>query len=320
VRGVQHLIIDTDPGIDDAMAIACALAAPELELSALTTTFGNHDLPTTTANAQRVLDALARPDVPVIPGAAAPLVHPLGPPATVVHGDDGLGDIGLPPPSVAPTDDRPAHHVLAETVLTSPGEVSLVAIGPLTNLARAVEHAPQIIDACPEVVVMGGAWRCHGNITPAAEANIHSDPDAADRVFAAGLPLTMIGLDVTRQLLADPDYLDALAAVPTAAAQLVARTAPVYRRFHQQAEGMDGIQCHDVATIAYLLRPELFVIEHAPVGVITGGEQRGATVEAGDERPEIAIAVDVDAPAVLAWVHAHLTAGPRIPPDEAVAR
>ncbi|MDZ7679189.1 MAG: nucleoside hydrolase [Acidimicrobiales bacterium] len=311
----HRVVVDTDPGIDDAMAIAVALAAPEIEVLALTTSYGNHRLDVTTANAQRILDTLGVPGIPVVPGAERPLVRSRGAEATKVHGDDGLGDTDLPGPSRRSAPGRPAAELLADTVTSNPGEVTIVAIGPLTNLAIALDHAPGLADSVRQVVVMGGAWNCGGNVTAAAEANLHSDPHAAARVLAAGLPLTLIGLDVTRQLLADRDWLDRLAEVDTPAARLVARTSQLYHRYHVAAERVDGIQCHDVATIAYLLRPDLFCTEHHRVRVVAEGHEAGATRPAGevDAPPPIAVATGVDAPGVLDLVWRHLVDRSAIP-------
>lgn len=313
----HRIILDTDPGIDDAMAIAVALAAPEIEVVALTTVFGNHRVEVTTANAIRVLDHLGNHDIPVVMGADRPLTKAIGAPATFVHGEDALGDIGLPGPSRAHERHPRAAAHLVDLVRAAPGQLTLVAVGPLTNLALAVRLDPEIVELVAGVVVMGGAAFVPGNITPAAEANIWNDPDAAEIVLSAGFPLTMIGLDVTHQLLADLDWLERCGGVGTPAADLVHRTAPVYVDFHRRAASVEGIHCHDVATIAYLLRPDLFETRTLPVRVATNGVAAGATVAAPEvsedspdvewrTRPPIEVATGVDAPAVLDLVFDHL--------------
>jgi inosine-uridine nucleoside N-ribohydrolase len=315
----RPVVIDTDPGIDDAMAIAVALAAPELDVLALTTTFGNHDLPVTTANAQRILDTLGHPDIPVVPGADRPLLRPRHGPATSVHGDDGLGDAGYPPPSRPPADDHHAAVRIVEEVRARPGEVTVVPIGPLTNLALALRLEPRLVDLVAGVVVMGGAVRVPGNVTPSAEANIWNDPEAAEIVLGAGWPLTLIGLDVTHRVHADRAWLDDLATLDTPAARLVADTAPTYVHFHQVTDGLDGIHCHDAAAIVHLLRPDLFTTERMAVRVVTSGFAAGATVAAArtgvpdaewEGRPRIDVALGVEADAVLAVVRDHLAAPP----------
>ncbi len=313
----HRIILDTDPGIDDAMAIAVACAAPEIEVVALTTVFGNHHVEVTTANAVRVLDHLGLRDIPVVMGADRPLIRPLGPPATFVHGEDALGDIDLPSPSrPSQRSPRAASHIV-ETARAAPGELTVVAIGPLTNLALATRLEPELPDLLAGVVVMGGAAFVPGNITPAAEANIWNDPDAAEIVFSAGYQVTMIGLDVTHQLVADLEWLDRCGTRGTPAADLVHRTAPIYVEFHRRTDGLEGIHCHDVATIAYLLRPDLFETRTLPVRVATSGVAAGATVaparpreddsdpEWGTRRP-IEVATGVDSAAVLDLVDEHL--------------
>ncbi|HSL56532.1 MAG TPA: nucleoside hydrolase [Acidimicrobiales bacterium] len=317
--GARRIVIDTDPGIDDATAIAVALASPELDVVGLTSVFGNHDVEVTTANAQRVLDQLGQPDRPVVRGAARPLVRPFHGPATIVHGADGLGDAGFPPPSRPPLAGRQAAEWIVRTVLDRPGEVTLVALGPLTNLALALHLEPGIVDAVAEVVVMGGAAFVSGNVTPTAEANIWNDPEAAELVLAAGWPLTLVGLDVTEQLFADTAWLRSLDDEPAPGARLTALTAPCYERYHARADGLAGIHCHDVATIAWLLDPGAFAVEPRPVRVVTDGfaagqtvvpSRRGADAADWDARPTVQVALGVDAPRVLDLVRTRLVAPP----------
>lgn len=314
----RAIVIDTDPGIDDAMAIAVAVASPELEVLALTTTFGNHDVDVTTANAQRVLDALGAPEIPVVAGAHRPLIREGHGPATVVHGEDGLGDIGLPPASRGPVEARHAAVHIIELLHERPGEITLVPVGPLTNLALALRLDPDIAELAAGVVVMGGAVACPGNVTPVAEANIWNDPEAADIVLGAAWPVTLLGLDVTRHLAADRAWLDAVGSIDTPAARLVADTAPVYVDFHRATEDFDGIHCHDVATIVQLVRPDLFHTEPLAVRVATDGLAVGQTIANTPghrgpswlDRPAVDVALGVDGPAVLAWVRDRLATVP----------
>ncbi|QGG96208.1 nucleoside hydrolase [Actinomarinicola tropica] len=304
----RPVIIDTDPGIDDAMAIAVALASPELDVLALTTVHGNHEVDVTTANALRILDLLERADVPVVAGAGGPIGRPSTPPATFVHGDDALGDVGYPPSTRSAVRDVDAATFIVDTVRARPGEVTLVPIGPLTNLALALEIEPRLAQLVDRVVVMGGAARVPGNITPTAEANIWSDPEAAEVVFGAGWPITMIGLDVTHQVTATTAWIDALTGAGTPAARIVVETAPVYLRFHRDTDGLEGIHCHDAAAVAWMLRPDLFTTEALPVVVSTGDGTDGATVVDGAPRgrPLVDVAVGVDADAVLALLDERL--------------
>lgn len=313
---LRRLIIDTDPGIDDAMAIAVACGAPELEVVAITSVFGNHHIDVTTANAQRIIDHLGCSDIPVVRGAAGPLIRPVGPPATFVHGDDGLGDAGLLDPSSPPPIGRSAAQHIVETVLAEPGSVTIAAIGPLTNLALALRIEPDLHEAIDELVIMGGAAFVAGNVTPSAEANIWNDPEAAEIVFSSGVKTTMIGLDVTNQILATEDWIDDLSGFDTPGAELVCRTAPTYVRFHRDVDGTEGMFCHDVATIAYLLQPDLFTIAPMAVRVVAAGFAAGTTIAdpigVSDpewaHRPRVDVAVSVDAEGVLHLVRERLTA------------
>eukprot|EP01047_Picozoa_sp_COSAG01_P095564 COSAG01_NODE_26240_length_720_cov_0.913043_1_plen_217_part_10 len=210
----RRVIIDTDPGIDDAMAIFMALRSLEdaefraahpsyvpLEVLGITTVFGNAPVRTCTENALRLLERMGRLDIPVVEGEAQPLGSGPAPTfAAFVHGDDGLGNTHQPPPArtVAPSRQR-APEWLVEQVALAPGEVTILAIGPLTNLARAVDLDPQFASNVREIIVMGGAYTVSGNVNPAAEANFFNDAIAADRVCTCGCRLKLVGLDVTQQ-------------------------------------------------------------------------------------------------------------------------
>jgi inosine-uridine nucleoside N-ribohydrolase len=203
---VKRLIIDTDPGVDDAMAILFALQSPEIQLEALTTVFGNGGVKQTTANALRVLELAQRPDIPVVPGATTPLLRPYRGQGYRVHGRDGLGDTNLPLPRTHAQARRAAEYLISR-IMDEPGQLTLVAVGPLTNLALAVRLEADIAQNVQEVVIMGGAATVPGNASPLAEANIHNDPEAAKIVFHAGWPLTMVGLDVTCKTIMTSAYL-----------------------------------------------------------------------------------------------------------------
>ena len=203
---MKRLIIDTDPGVDDSMAILLALRSPEVQVEALTVVFGNGGVEQTTANALRVLEIARRADIPVISGANMPLLRPYRGKGYRVHGRDGLGDTNLPPSKSQPQPGHAAEYLVSR-IMDEPGQLTLVAVGPLTNLALAVSLEPQIAQNVQEVIIMGGAATGPGNASPVAEANIHNDPEAAKVVFHAGWPLTMVGLDVTRKTVISPAYL-----------------------------------------------------------------------------------------------------------------
>ncbi|MEZ5224957.1 MAG: nucleoside hydrolase [Ilumatobacteraceae bacterium] len=305
----RRIIIDTDPGIDDAMAIFFALASPELDVVALTTVFGNAHTTVCTANALRLLEIAERTDIPVAEGAHGPMAMPFRGPADFVHGTNGQGDAPLDPPSTRPVIDD-AVEVIVERVMSAPGEITLVPLGPLTNIARALQAEPQLAANLAGIVLMGGNAFCGGNATPAAEANIVNDPEAADIVFGAGCPIVMAGLDVTEQIVMTGAQLDRIGAVGHARAQHLAAILPCYRRFAMDASGLDGIHVHDSTTISYLLAPEHFTARSHPVRVDTGsGVGRGKTwarirpAQHGDDpwagRPAVTILTGVDADAVV---------------------
>ena len=195
-----RIIIDTDPGIDDAMAIFYALASPELDVVGLTTIFGNNTTEVCTANALRLLEIAARADIPVARGADRPLNQEYRGAVDFVHGTDGQGDVFLPPPVGAPIDEDAAHFII-RSVMAAPGEITLVPIGPLTNIALAMLIEPRLATKLAGIVLMGGAAFRGGNASPAAEANILNDPEGADIVFGADCPIVMAGLDVTESIM-----------------------------------------------------------------------------------------------------------------------
>lgn len=273
----KKIIIDTDPGVDDAMAILLALKSPEIELVGLTTIFGNVYTPLATQNALRLVEFAGQPNIPVAHGAELPLLVPLDSVADFVHGIDGFGNVNLPLPrgqAVA----KPAAQFIVETVMAQPGEITLVPIGPLTNLALALALEPRLAENVAEVVVMGGAATVNGNVSPAAEANIINDPHAADRVFTAGWPITMVGLDVTLQTIMTDDYMAALNASGSPTAQFIYSISRFYRDFHYNTHGLAGMHTHDPSAIAYVLDPNLFTTRRGPVRVVTEGIAAGQTL------------------------------------------
>jgi purine nucleosidase len=249
------LIIDCDPGQDDAIALMLAMASPEeLNLLGVSTVAGNVPLALTEANARRIRDVSGRPEIPVFAGCPRPMVKTLET-AEYVHGKSGIDGADLPPPC-RPLEEAHAVDWLINILRRAERPITLATLGPLTNLAMAIVMAPEIADNIGEVVVMGGALTL-GNITPAAEFNIYSDPHAAHIVFEAGLKLTMIGLDVTHQARATPERLEAIRAIGNPAATSVAGMLDFYGAQYIATFG-EGAPLHDPCIVAYILRPELF--------------------------------------------------------------
>ncbi len=268
-----EIVLDCDPGHDDAIALLLALASPEVELVGVTTVAGNATLEQTTANALRVLELAGRADVPVAAGAARPLVRERDV-AAHVHGETGLDGPELPEPAGAPVEEH-AVELLAREIRARQGRLTLVATGPLTNVALLLALHP---DARPErVVLMGGAVG-EGNRTPAAEFNIWADPEAAHRVFTSGLDVTMLGLDVTHQAIVTPALADELRAAGRIGT-FVAELVEFYARFHKRLyPELGGSPMHDPLAVAHVIRPGLVDTRPAHIEVDCGwGEGRGRT-------------------------------------------
>ena len=267
------IIIDCDPGHDDAIALLLALGSPELELLGVTTTYGNQTLEKTTANALRVLELAGRSDVPVAAGAAEPLERELAV-AAHVHGESGLDGPTLPPPSAEPVTDD-AVGWIAGTVADAAGPVTLVPTGPLTNVARYL--ALHGVEGVERIVLMGGSI-AEGNMTPAAEFNIWADPEAAQAVFQSGLDVTMIGLDVTHRAVTGPDVQRRLRdAGPIGV--FVAELVDFFTVYHRETYGWDGAPIHDAVAVAHLVRTGLVETEYRNVEVERDSELcRGRTV------------------------------------------
>ena len=297
---VTGIILDCDPGHDDAIALLLALASPELELLGVTTVAGNHTLANTTANALRVLDHLARADIPVAAGAPGPLMRELTI-ADHVHGGSGLDGPQLPPPSRSPAGEH-AVEAIARVLARSRSPVTLVATGPLTNVALFVDRYPDLCQKLERIVLMGGAIGL-GNVTPAAEFNLWVDPEAAARVFTSGVPLTMTGLDVTHRALIGPPQIERLAQAGTAG-RLVADLYDFYVRHHRQRYGWEGAPVHDAVAVAEVIDPSLLETAWCGVVIDTGGElSRGRSYVdlwgAAGWEPNCRVAVGIDAPRFL---------------------
>ncbi|TQF71140.1 nucleoside hydrolase [Pseudoalteromonas luteoviolacea] len=283
---MKKIIFDTDPGIDDAMALILAHASQDIEVVGITTTFGNASIENTTRNAlylKQKFGMLAE----VAQGVDTPLDQVKTEPATLVHGDNGLGNVEIPDQINAPLSPLVAHDYIVETIKKQPGEITLVAVGRLTNLALAIQQAPEIAQLVKEVIIMGGAFGHNGhtgNLTPFAEANVYGDPLAADIVINADWPVTMVGLDVTQQTLMSNAYLEKLRTNSTKYGQFIHDITRFYAKFYNDDLGLDGFYVHDSSAIMYLIAPEIFTTKRGHIRVITEGAAKGHTLFKNSDR------------------------------------
>ena len=295
---MTDIILDCDPGHDDAIAILLALASPEVNVLGVTTVSGNQTLEKTTANAIRVLDHVNRQDIPVAAGAERPLVRERHV-AADVHGETGLDGPDLPPPAREP-DSRHAIDWIAQTLSDNQDPVTLVPTGPLTNIALFLARYPELTTSIERIVLMGGAIG-EGNTTPAAEFNIWADPEAAHRVFSSDLDVTMVGLDVTHRALMTPAH---VAQLEGRAGRLVADLYTFYSKFHASRYGWDGAPVHDAVAVAHVIDPTLLQTLDRGVKVDTGPElSRGRThVDMRGDRwePNCRVATEIEAERFLA--------------------
>ena len=295
----HRIIIDTDPGQDDAMAILLALASPEIEVLGITAVAGNVPLPLTAKNARVVCELAGRTEVKVFAGCDAPLRRKLVT-AEHVHGKTGLDGADLPEPTM-PLQEGHAVDFLIETLRSEPaGSVTLVTIGPLTNIATALTRAPDIAPRIGRIVMMGGAYFEVGNITPAAEFNIYVDPEAAAIVFAAGVPITVLPLDATHKALTTAPRIEAFRALGTPVGTAVCGWLDFFERFDVEKYGALGGPLHDPCTVAWLLRPELFSGREINVEIETEGRfTTGMTVadwwRVTDRKPNALFLREIDA-------------------------
>ncbi|MGB7432190.1 MAG: nucleoside hydrolase [Ahrensia sp.] len=295
----RAIIIDTDPGQDDALALLLAFASPELEIIGIVTVAGNVPLALTTTNALKICELAGKADTPVYAGCARPMVRPLVT-AEHVHGQTGLDGPDLPVPTMT---TRAQHGVdfIIDAVRAHPeGHVTLCTLGPLTNIAMALVKAPDIAPKIREIVMMGGGFFEGGNITPTAEFNIYVDPQAADTVFSSGVPIVMAPLDVTHKALTTQARVDALLAKKTPVCDAAAALIDFFERFDEDKYGTDGGPLHDPCVLAYLIAPSLFSGRMCNVSVETGSAlTMGMTVIdwwGVTDRPKNALVLgDVDA-------------------------
>ncbi|KAL2250758.1 uridine nucleosidase 1-like [Sesamum indicum] len=273
----EKIVIDTDPGIDDSMAILMAFQSPELEILGLTTIFGNVTTEDATRNALLLCEIAGCPDVPVAEGSSEPLKR--GPPriADFVHGSNGLGNVILPPPK-SKKSGKSASEFLVDKVSEFPGEVSILALGPLTNLALAIKRDSSFARKVKRVVILGGSFFALGNVNPAAEANIYGDPEAADIVFTSGANIDVVGINITTQVQMTDSHLNELSQSKGRHAQLLCDMCKFYRDWHVKSDGVYGIFLHDPVSFVALIRPDLFTFKKGVVRVETQGICVGHTL------------------------------------------
>lgn len=282
----MKVIFDTDPGIDDAMALLYLSKLPQIELLGITTVVGNASVEDTTRNAlflRRQFGIAA----PVIRGAAQTLDGVVKAEPVLVHGGNGLGDIAIPPLDGSGLQPGEASQFIIDTLRAHPGEVTIIAVGRMTNLALALRQAPEVARLARQVIIMGGAFGYQGrsgNITPLAEANIHGDPVAADEIFAADWPVAVVGLDVTHDIILDSEYLAALADEAGENGALLRQMCDHYAKFYREVMGLSGVVGHDLLAVTYALHPEWFETRRGPVVVVRDGLAAGQTAQMPEER------------------------------------
>ena len=273
----QSLIIDCDPGVDDAVGLLLAFGSPELDLKAVTTVGGNVPIEKTTRNARLIRQVAGREDVPVFAGAARPLRRePAG--AGEFHGAEGLGDLEAMEPEASAAAGSAVEAIVRIVMEAEPRSVALAVMGPMTNLALAMRAEPRLAERLGPVVVMGGARSEGGNITPSAEFNIWADPDAAAEVFASGCEMVVFGLDATHQVRATEDRIAAIEAVGNASASMAASMLRFSQRIERTVVGWDAAPLHDPCTVAWLLKPALFKLRPCRIEIETDSDMtRGHT-------------------------------------------
>ncbi|XP_045816064.1 probable uridine nucleosidase 2 [Trifolium pratense] len=309
----KKIIIDTDPGIDDAMAIFVALRSPEIEVIGLTTIYGNVYTTLATRNALHLLEVAERTDIPVAEGSHVTLTKGTKLRiADFVHGADGLGNQNFPPPNGKPIEES-AVDFLVNQAKANPGKITVVALGPLTNIALAVQMDPDFAKNIGQIVLLGGSFAVNGNVNPAAEANIFGDPDAADVVFTSGADVLAVGINVTHQVMLSGSDREKLASSKGKFAQYLTGILEVYFSYHSDAYNTNGVYLHDPTALLAAVDPSLVTCTEGAVRVQTSGITRGLTILYNKQKrfaettewsnmPSVKVAVTVDAPRVVKLV------------------
>jgi inosine-uridine nucleoside N-ribohydrolase len=309
----RKVIYDTDPGVDDAMALYYALAHPGIEVVGITTTFGNVTVEQAATNALYLTSIAGQPDIPVTQGVRKPWLKPGETPPAHIHGADGLGNLARRVATTNRLDPRASAQFIVDTCRAHPGEVTLVPVGPLGNLALALKLEPKLPKLVKEVILMGGTILEGGNVSPVAEANIWNDPHAADQVFTAGWKVTMVGLDVTHQVILPVSLFRSIAEhhrhiATDVLLQAVDFYANFYSDLYPHVAKIHGCFGHDVLAFIYLTNPELFKLVHGCLRVATEGLAQGQTMLDrkqigypqqgwGPGMPVVQACMQVDAPA-----------------------
>lgn len=295
---MKKVIIDVDTGIDDAMALSYAVHSPDLEVCGVTTTFGNISVEEATRNTLQVLELVGGGGIPVYPGAAKPLIRELKEKAKLFHGENGLGNVELPLPTAAPQAMNAVEYMVS-AIKAAPHEITVITVGSMTNLAQAIMAAPEIVSLVERVVVMGGAIAVPGNRTPVAEANICADPEAAAYVFQSGIPLTLVGLDVTMQTLLTREHLQEWRAKDTKTSRVFEEMCQVYMDAYAKVGNVRGCGLHDPLAVGVVIDPTLVRTVPMHVVVDTSGSASDART-IGDRRktpacpPNVDVCVEVD--------------------------
>lgn len=326
---MKRVILDTDPGIDDALAIILAMLSPELRVEAITTVSGNVHVDLCTRNVRRILEVLEPEKAPIIArGEEEPLAAvEASLDSSLVHGQDGLGNLDrftardgarlYPEPSMYHVSPDNAVDVILSTIARYPYEITLIPTGPLTNVARAIIQDAEQMQAIKEIIIMGGAFNVPGNVTAVAEFNILSDPHAADVVIKSGLPITFVGLDVTQQVIMEPQFIQQeVEPLNTRLSRFICHIASFYMDFHREHDGIVGCYLHDPLAIGVAIDPGIVETENLYIQVETQGEvTQGMTVadlrpiRRRDGKPNAHICTHVDADKFLILLRDTIKAG-----------
>ena len=293
----QKLIIDTDPGIDDAMAILPALGDPNLSVTAITAIFGNVEVDMATQNALYLLEISGRSDIPVARGAEHPLIIQRNQSPSHIHGEDGFGNQGLPAPKGKPVNEDAADHLI-RACSQEPGEIALVPVGPLTNLGLALQRDPAIASKAANVYVMGGAVHRPGNVNEYSEANIWNDPHAAKLVLEADWQVWLLGLDVTMKVAFSNTFLAKAAKVAPRLGSFLQAAGSFYADFYREFAGIDGCVPHDALAVAACSESDRFTWHEVPINTIVEGKALGQTQpmmgKDAENHPPVQVATDLD--------------------------